>query len=53
MLREIGDYCFGWSCLEELNVPPGVKKICCGVFGGCVNLKRVILNEGLEALKDY
>ena len=52
MLQEIGNYCFISSGLEEFAAPPGLKRICCGAFIECENLKRVILNEGLEELSD-
>ena len=52
-LQEICELCFYGSGLEEFVAPPGLKEIEGAIFLGCENLKRVQLNEGLEALNDY
>ena len=53
MLQKIDGYCFYHSGLEEFVAPPRLKRICGGAFLFCESLKRVTLNEGLEALKGY
>ena len=51
-LWKIGDGCFEYSGLKEFIAPPGLREIGDAVFWNCSNLKRVALNEGLEALDD-
>lgn len=41
------------SGLEEFDAPPGLKEILRWTFYECKNLKKVVLNEGLETLGDY
>lgn len=52
MLEKIGKDCFAYSGLEEFIAPQGLREIGDGAFYGCVRLKLVTLNEGLEVLKD-
>lgn len=42
--------CFSDSGLEEFRAPPKLKEIHDKAFSGCMNLKRVVLNDGLEWL---
>ena len=49
-LEEIGNGCFSNSGIEEFQAPPDLKKIGPSAFSGCKNLKRSVLNEGLELL---
>ena len=50
-LEKIGAYCFNRSGLEKFVAPPKLRVIYGGAFAGCDDLKRVVLNEGLWALK--
>ena len=49
-LEQIGNGCFYHSWLEEFVAPPGLRKIGEGAFRACENLRRVVLNEGLEKI---
>ena len=49
-LEEIGNGCFSNSGIEEFQAPPDLKKIGPNAFSDCKNLKRAVLNEGLELL---
>ena len=51
-LQKIACCCFIDADLEEFVAPPGLKEIEGGAFYGCKNLKRIVLNEGLETLND-
>ena len=52
MLQKIGTSCFYRSCLEEFVAPQRLREIEGKAFNSCYELKRVVLNEGLEVLKD-
>ena len=49
-LEEIGLRVFRESGLESITMPSSVRTICQSAFCKCPNLKRVMLNEGLEVL---
>lgn len=51
-LMYIRELCFSGSGLEEFIAPQGLKTINGNAFYDCGFLKRVVLNEGLEELKD-
>lgn len=49
-LENIQDECFRESGIESFVAPPSLKRTGAYAFSGCKHLKRVVLNEGLEAL---
>lgn len=49
-LQTLGEKCFRKSGLEEMRTPPSLREVGDKTFAGCKNLKRVVLNEGLETL---
>ena len=49
-LREIGKECFSITGLKIFEAPPSLRKIDNGAFCFCKNLRRVVLNEGLETV---
>ena len=51
-LERIGKWCFSRSGLEEFVAPQSLREICGAAFYKCNDLKRVLLNEGLEKLKE-
>ena len=50
-LKYIGPQCFSHCGLKEFSAPPGMKEID-RTFSDCESLRQVVLNEGLEVLKD-
>lgn len=50
LLEGIGNRCFSASGLEKFQAPARLRKIGNEAFAGCKDLKRVVLNEGLERL---
>jgi len=54
-VRRIDGYCPLGHCdwLREVYIPPSVKRLGTSVFVGDKNLKRVVLSEGLEVIKDW
>lgn len=49
-LEMIGTECFSSTHIEEFCAPPGLREIENGAFAWCKELKRAVLNEGLETL---
>lgn len=50
-IKEIGKTAFEWcSALTVLKLPQQIKKICEYAFKNCINLKKVILNDGLKMI---
>lgn len=49
-LRKIGNGCFVGCGLEEFVAPPSLRTIGAGAFKQCRDLKRAVLNEGLEVV---
>lgn len=49
-LEEIGISAFQETGLESIRMPRSVKAICQGAFCKCKNLRKAVLNEGLEVL---
>lgn len=50
-IKEIGKTAFEWcSVLTVLKLPQQIKKICEYAFKNCINLKKVILNDGLKMI---
>lgn len=49
-MRKIGGNSFSNTALEEFLAPSALEVIGDEAFRGCKNLKRALLNEGLERL---
>ena len=49
-VKEIGDYAFTNSNVEEVKIHEGLKKIGVGAFYGCKRLTTVYMPEGLESI---
>lgn len=46
----IGKYAFGTTAITEMEIPSTVKKVGSNVFMRCPNLKKVVINGGIEEL---
>ncbi len=44
----IGDYAFGNTAITEMEIPFTVKKLGSYIFSQCPNLKKVVINGGIE-----
>lgn len=51
-LEHIGYRCFSGSKVDEFLAPRSLREIGSEAFARCQNLRRVVLNEGLEKLGD-
>jgi hypothetical protein len=51
-VRNIGDYAFGYSEIDVLNLPNSLISIGKGSFEGCVNLHSVVFPESLNIIKE-
>lgn len=49
-LEVIGADAFAWTVLEEFTAPTWLRTLSQEAFFGCGQLRRVLLNEGLETL---
>ena len=49
-LESIGIAAFYNSGITSFNAPSSLRKVCQVAFCGCKNLRRVILNDGLQVL---
>ena len=52
-LERIGNNCFYGTGIEEFLAPQSLRGIGDGAFSDCKNLRRAVLNEGLEMLGEY
>lgn len=52
-LVSIGDNAFAGTLITEVTIPPSLKSIGASAFASCKYLKKVILDDNIEEIKEY
>ena len=52
-LISIGDNAFAGTLISEVTIPPSLKIIGASAFASCKYLKKVILDDNIEEIKEY